>query len=336
MKSPITGKEMVLKTEFVKHEFRKEQFDMLYHYYLCEETEERFEDERLADLNLTQIYNKYRNRHNLPFPEEIAALREQYGLSPGKMSEVLGFGVNVYRNYEAGEIPNSSNARLIQLAQDPKEFRKLVELSTDALNEKEREKVMRKIEELLIKETSSEFNLTSYLMGKPTSDEQTGYRQPNLEKFTEMVVYLTAETQPGLWKTKINKLLFYADFLNFKKSGLSISGCRYRAINMGPVPNNFNSLFEYLADNKHIDIQVTSFSDGQIGEQFLPQKNREFNNSVLSENEIETLKQIVAKFRKVKTNQIIDLSHKENAWEKNFNNGKSLINYLDAFQLINV
>lgn len=335
MKSPITGKEMVIKHERIKHEFRKETFDILYHYYLCEETNERFEDEILVQLNLNQVYSQYRNRHNLPFPEEIISLREQYGLSPAKMSEVLGFGINVYRNYEAVEIPNSSNARLIQLAQDPKEFRKLIELS-NALNEKERDKVMKTVDKLLLQGNFQEFNLTSYLMGDLTADEQTGYRKPNLEKFTEMVVYFTKEAQPNLWKTKINKMLFYADFLNFKKEVQSISGCRYRAIDMGPVPNNFNSLYDHISNNDHIDIFVTSFSNGSIGEQFVPNEKREFDNSILSSVEIDTLKEVVAKFKKVKTNEIIEISHEEEAWEKNFKNGKRLISYIDAFKLVNI
>ncbi|NJK94516.1 MAG: SocA family protein [Bacteroidales bacterium] len=66
-----------------------------------------------------------------------------------------------------------------------------------------------------------------------------------MAKFTEMVVYFAKELQP--WKTKLNKLLFYADFLHFKKTCFSISGVRYRAIDMGPVPNNFQSILNISA-----------------------------------------------------------------------------------------
>ena len=335
MKSPITGKEMVMKQETIETEFRKEKFEVAYHYYLCEDSGEKFEDERVAQLNLSQVYNQYRNRYNLPFPEEIVSLRQQYDLSPSKMSEVLGFGINVYRNYESGEIPNSSNARLIQLALDPKEFKKLIELS-NALNPKERERVVKKIGDLLVKEDFFDFNLTTYLMGDPKVNDQTGYRKPSLDKFTEMVVFFTQEAQPNLWKTKINKMLFYADFLNFKKEVQSISGCRYRAIDMGPVPNNFNSLFDYISENDHIDITVTSFSNGSIGEQFTPHAKRAFDETKLTKEEIETLKDVVAKFKKVKTSEIIEISHKEEAWQKNFKGGKKLISYIDAFQLVNI
>jgi len=330
MKSPITGKEMVLRTDVVQHEFRREMFNIVYHYYLCEDTGEKFEDERLTQLNLNQVYNQYRKKYRLPFPEEIIELREQYGLSAAKMSEVLGFGINVYRAYENGEIPNSSNARLIQLAGDPKEFRRLLQLS-DVLSEKERERVMAKIDELLLEKEFIDFDLQNYLMGERTADDRTGYRIPNLKKFAEMVVFFTQNLEP--WKTKLNKLLFYADFCHFKKSGLSISGSRYRAIDMGPVPNNFNSIFEHLAERGDVDIHYTAFPNGSIGEQFKPNSKRRLDEEVFVEDEVSTLREVVAKFGKTRTDEIIEISHGEEAWEKNFKNGKSLISYIDAFKL---
>jgi uncharacterized phage-associated protein/DNA-binding transcriptional regulator YiaG len=333
MKSPITGKEMVLKTDLIEHEFRKDKFDIVYHYYLCEDSGEKFEDERFMQLNLNQVYNQFRKKHNLPFPEEIIELREQYGLSASKMSEVLGFGINVYRSYENSEIPNSSNARLIQLAGDPKEFKRLIQLS-DVLTEKESERVMAKIDELLLKDEFINFDLQNYLMGERTADDRTGYRIPNLGKFTEMVVFFTHETEP--WKTKLNKLLFYADFCHFRKTGLSISGSRYRAIDMGPVPNNFSSIFEHLAERDDVDIYYTAFPNGSIGEQFKPHSKRDFDDSVFSEDELRTLKEVASKFGDTKTNEIIEISHEEEAWEKNFKDGKKLISYIDAFKLKNM
>lgn len=63
MKSPITGKEMVMKRETITTDFRNEKFEVVYHYYLCEDSGEKFEDEDLMQLNLNQVYDQYRNRH---------------------------------------------------------------------------------------------------------------------------------------------------------------------------------------------------------------------------------------------------------------------------------
>jgi hypothetical protein len=66
MNSPITGKPMRLLREQRVIPFRKENFDVVFHYWLCEETGEQFEDEKQADLNINQVYNQYRAKHNIP------------------------------------------------------------------------------------------------------------------------------------------------------------------------------------------------------------------------------------------------------------------------------
>jgi hypothetical protein len=43
------------------------------------------------------------------------------------MSEILGFGVNCYRQHEAGDIPTVASGRLIQAAKDPQEFKKFLD-----------------------------------------------------------------------------------------------------------------------------------------------------------------------------------------------------------------
>src|SRR5690606_24785323 len=83
----------------------------------------RFEDDDFAQLNYNQLVNQYRVKYNIPFPEQIIGIRSKYDLPASKMSEILGFGANVYRQYEAGEVPSQSNAKLIQLVDDPHEFK---------------------------------------------------------------------------------------------------------------------------------------------------------------------------------------------------------------------
>jgi len=332
MKSPITGKEMKLEKEYRTLSFRKEEFKVLYHYYLCEDSKEQFTDAKLDEINLIQLYNQYREAHHLPFPDEIIAIREKYKLPAIKIAEILGFGANVYRNYEAGEVPSESNARLIQLAKDPRKFKELVEISR-VYEGNELKKVIKLIDSLIDEERKNlvQINLQDYLLGYKQPDIFTGYKIPSLEKLTEMTVFFTQELEP--WKTKLNKLLFYADFLNYKKTCFSISGARYRAIDMGPVPNNFNSIFEYIANHDDVDVYQTEFKDGGIGEQFKPNADRKFNPELFTETELAVLKEVVDKFGKKGTNDIINISHKEKAWKDNFEAGKKLINYNFSFEL---
>src|SRR5690606_15137392 len=127
MKSPLTGKEMKLTKEKRSMVFRKETFEIVFHYYKCEDSGEQFTTTSLDEVNMNQVYNRYRDKFNIPFPDEIKKIRESYAIPAVKMSAILGFGANSYRQYEAGEMPSISNARLIQMVSDPKKFKDMVE-----------------------------------------------------------------------------------------------------------------------------------------------------------------------------------------------------------------
>ena len=280
---------------------------------------------------MNQLYNQYREKFNIPFPEEIIKIREKYGLSAAKMSEILGFGVNSYRQYEAGEMPSLANAKLIQLADEPNRFINMVELC-GTLDENSKNKYIQKAQLLADEKNRNIFNLNfkEYLLGNHLADIYSGYRNPNFEKFTEMVVYFSDKISP--YKTKMNKLLFYADFLMFKYSCFSISGMRYKAIDMGPVPSNFQSIFEYLDNHHEIEIHSTEFPNGYSGEQLKARKERSFNSNLFSELELKTLETVANVFNETSTTDIIQLSHLEEAWKKN-EKEKKVISYEYAFEL---
>lgn len=339
MKSPVTGKEMSIQHEERTIEFRKENFQVVFHYYLCEDSGEQFTSTELDDINMTQVYNQYRDKYNLPFPDEIRMIREKYALPATKMSDILGFGVNSYRNYESGEVPSHANGKLIQLASDPAKFRQLVEIS-EALDPSFREKLLQRIDQLiqLHKKHVFEFSLEDYFFYEKVgieklAGEYSGYRKPSLEKLTEMVVYITEKIQP--WKTQMNKLLFYADFLNFKRTCYSISGVLYRAIDMGPVINNYNSIFDHIAIKDNIDIISREFPSGAIGDKFKPHPGRRCKTEIFSHNELIVLNQVINRFKDLKTSELIEMSHKEKAWLEN-KDDKKIISYKYAFDLSQV
>ena len=331
MKSPFTGKEMSIVKEWRTMSFRKDEFKVLFHSYKCEDTGEQFEDDAFSALNYNQLVNQYRVKYSIPFPEQIISIRKKYNLSAAKMSGILGFGANGYRQYEGGEVPNQSNAKLIQLADDPHKFKKLVDYCT-TLEQKVVEIIYRTIENLLEEQKKNRFEkqLENYFFGSCLPSTLTGFKTPDLKKFSEMIVYFTEKLEP--WKTKLNKLLFYADFIMHKETGFSMSGVQYRAIPMGPVPNNFNSIFEYLANKNELDIYYTNFSDGGTGEQFKPNASKLFNSGLFNNVELKILNSVAERFKNTSTNEIIEISHKEKAWIEN-NAERKLIDYNYSFEL---
>ena len=329
MLSPITGKEMKLLIKESTLAIRKESFPVMYHVWQCEDTGEEFEDSNMMETNLRQAADQYRCKHNLPFPEEIREIREQYGISAAKMSEVLRFGINQYKQYEGGELPSESNASLIFLAHHPKGFCQLVELS--GLESAEKDRLIKKAEELL--ERNNHWReqewMVQHLMGPSRPDVERGFRQPNPYRLGAMTRFFADRTP--VFKTQMNKMLFYADFIHFKRHGRSISGSKYRAIEMGPVPNNFDGLFQFAENEGFVRIEHHEYPNGSIGSKFLPGKEIHIAH-YLNESEIAVLGDVSDRFRDTKSQEIIQISHEENAWLKNAAN-RSLISYLDAYSL---
>lgn len=334
MKSPITGKQMKLIREADTLTFRKEAFNIVYHYYLCEDSGERFTDDRLDVLNTVQATNQYREKYGIPFPEEIREIREQYGVSAAKMSEILGLGVNAYRLYEAGEMPTVANGRLILSVREPQDFIKQIEASAHLLIKKEIEKYFDKAEKLISSKKKKRpifgFVLDEVELSSPSPRATNGYRTLDIDKIAQVIAFFY-ERERFLFKTKLNKLLFYTDFLNYKNTGYSITGCSYRAIHYGPVPSEYERLLVRLQEEEYIKTNLTKNGDNywELFESEIP-----FDPSIFSDEEIFSLEQVVRHFNRKNTQYIVEFSHKEAAWEDNYNNNMDIINYqLYAFQL---
>lgn len=333
MKSPITGGDVHIVTHLENLEFRGESFEIVYHSYQCEDSGEEFTTSELDDLNVNQLYNKYRAKHKIPFPEEIFSIRNNYGVPQNKMSFILGFGQNTYRKYEHGDIPSLSNAKLIKIAKDPEEFIKLVK-DCDDLNEQEKDKIVTRAKQQIGDESSKVLSgVYQWLFDKyEEPSEYNGFVKPSLEKFINMVKFFASQLPKQPHKTQLNKLLFYSDFYHFKRYGRSISGANYRAITWGPVPNKYDSLFNIGVDREEFLIEYNHYPGyDNPAEKFIA-KNDSIDNEVIGEEELETLNIIKDKFGKIDTTTLVNMSHEEEAWKK-YKNSSDPINYEKAFNL---
>ncbi len=127
-KSPVTGEPMTLVSQPRSITYRRNQFEINHLSYHCPASGQTYANKALDRINQQAAEDQYRERYNIPTPDEIRRIREQYGLSPQELSAVLGLGVNTYRRYEQGDMPQLSNARLIQLAGEKENFERLKKL----------------------------------------------------------------------------------------------------------------------------------------------------------------------------------------------------------------
>ena len=328
--SPFAEAQARLKRRVSKLTFRKNDFEITEHYYVCEKTNDEFTTRELDALNLNQVYNQYRDKYGLPFPDQVREIRSMYGVSASKMSEILGLGANSYRLYEQGEVPSVGNGRLIMAAGNPKEFGLFLKASEELIDPKEFKRIKKRIDELLEQREANPYydKSINVLFGKIVPDQYTGYRMPNLEKISHMIMFFS--NNANTWKPRLNKILFYTDFLAFKNTGYGITGLDYRAITYGPVPANDEKLYDEVTKGGWVTRVHTEEKDYE-GSFFTA--NLTCNESLFDTSELTIMKEVVEKFKWKSATQTTKVSFDEPAWKDNYKENK-LISYKDyAFEL---
>ena len=145
MKSPFTGKEMTLVHEKRTWVFRGEEYEYMHSAWKCKDSGELFTTDEMDDASYAQVTDQYRVKYGIPFTDEIVAIREKYGLSAAKMSQILGIGINQWRHYEAGEVPSVSNGRMIRTIMDPNVFLVYVDCARNTLGDNDYRKIVGKV-----------------------------------------------------------------------------------------------------------------------------------------------------------------------------------------------
>ncbi|HLR31343.1 MAG TPA: Panacea domain-containing protein, partial [Fodinibius sp.] len=214
--------------------------------------------------------------------------------------------------------------------EDPEEFRKLLKASDVFQNEKLEGK-LEFIDRLVYEESRlPKLSPTEFLLGSRKPTEYNGFREPDLEKTMQMILFFAEKLNP--WETGMNKLMFYSDFSFFKKNCFSISGIEYRAIKFGPVPKKYAALFEEAEEQGYINVQFDKTRyENTLCKQFLPGK-KSFDENLFSTEEFQALKNVAGYFAGKNTSEISDTSHEEDAWLENIGK-RQLISYSYAFGL---
>jgi len=295
--------------------FRKENFEYT-HTGIIDRNGDAWTTTGLDEANLFQVYNQYRTKHGIPFPDEIAGLRRHYGLSALKMSQILGFGVNQYRMYEDGDVPSISNARTLIAAREKSVFLSFIEASKAEMSDSEYARIKRKAD-----------SAAGDYIPSDSPTEFSGYRSLSLDKIAS-VVKLMISGMGATFVTKMNKLLFYADFIHYKNHGYGITGLTYRALRYGPVPDSWGSIYAMLPG---VSMEEFVYSGGHSGIRIECTSGPD--EIALSQQERETVERVCNLFADMTAGEISDASHLEKAWINNHDT-RSEISYQYAFEIM--
>ena len=299
-----------VRTEEVVGTVKGEKVSYITEYAFCPELEEEFEDEKMIEDNLFRMRDAYRKKMKLLRVQEIIELRKEYGLTQKDLAIILGMGeVSITRIEKKVIQDRTTDDAIKRIKEDPAFFLEKLELVKDKLTEKKYKKILSKLDETLeVCTYRNRIIEVEYFNNEPNL---VGNIDLNLDKISNMIIYFL-ENCEKVYKTKLNKLLFYADFNTYRKIDKGISGLLYNHLPFGAVPKGINEILSCLNG-----IEVEEKEDIDSGYTYFKIKAlNSFNNNLFNEVEIKSLEEVAKKFKKFGNKEISEYMHKEVAYLK--------------------
>jgi len=140
-----------------------------------------------------------------------------------------------------------------------------------------------------------------------------GFRSFSVQKFGGMIQYI-ADKGEDIFKTNLNKLLFYADLTYFYHYKKGISGATYLNLPFGPVPDTYETVLNKLIESKKINKKTVQ---GLGRNAWIIESGSAFEGSKsnLSMDEVRVIDWVLSTYGKMSPTEISELSHREKAYK---------------------
>ena len=249
-----------------------------------------------------EAYKIYRARHHLLQPEEIKTFRKSLGLTQEEIARLLGWSEATINRYENGALQEKSHDNSFRMLMTREGLLSLLEGDSSCLPTHKLKKLKERMEIDLHDLVEPNIATIPSIM--------TGYGSFSWSRFKAIVAILC--DGDGVWKTNLNKLLWYSDILHYKKTARGITGLQYVRDQFGPVAKDYQFLFAVLV-SRDFENEVVEFSDQDFtGEKI--KLSHPIDTSVLTEDERATIQAVRKRLIGLRAKEISDLSHKEKAW----------------------
>lgn len=282
-------------------------------YEYCPETDEYYANEQQMRLNDIAQKDAYRLCKGLLTSSDISNIRKKYKISQSDFSELLGWGQKTITRYESFQIQDVAHDEILRkIDNDPKWFLDLLEKAQPNLREEAYSKY-RSIGFKLFSEYEESYRKNAIAAEQARYGDgglSHGNRSINFAKVVDVINYFaSSQMVSSLYLVKLMKLLWYSDFLCFKRNGYSITGLAYQCLPMGAVPPGYKQLMELNG----VEYKEVPFSDG-IGYQFICEN--EYFPRHLSSEEVDVLDTIIRELGSMSKEEIVKRMHAEDAYKR--------------------
>jgi len=134
----------------------------------------------------------------------------------------------------------------------------------------------------------------------------------NKSKYENAILYFIKYcNNQYLGATKLNKLLYYLDFLSYRDTEKSVTGDLYIHKQYGPVPSKVDDILTDLHKNKMVGIDKIVYKDGEM---FKYKSMKAPDLSVFTAVEKKLLENICKEFCLWSKDKIVNQTHLEAPW----------------------
>jgi putative zinc finger/helix-turn-helix YgiT family protein len=308
-------------------EVRGEHIEVPVKYYRCLTCGGDFDDPKGDSDPLEKAYAEYRSRHGMVQPSELKAFRKKYGLTQNELGRLLGWGAVTVSRYENGALQDEAHDKEARLAMEPPNLINLIEETRDAISNDKKQRLLKELR----REEEEAFSFERIFeerFGNYEANELSGYRNLDVSKVFNAILFFC---RGGESKTKVNKLLFYADFRHFKEYTTSVTGAQYVHLPLGPVPDNYDHYFAALVGNESLRVE-----EEVCGQDFVTERLVTVNTpdlSLFSDSELKTLATIKEHFKDYTATKIKGYSHEEQGYKETSEGQRISYEYADALQI---
>src|SRR5690554_227212 len=303
-----------IKKREASYEYKDEKITINENYLICKECGHEVYDEAIGNETVMKLRKKYyRIRYKMGI-KEFKTIRGHYNLTQVLFAKVLNWSTSTVKRYETGvSLPDSTHIAIYKmLNNNPVSIVDFYEETKDNLNYDERKQIEEALQSYLRlnKEEMKAYDLLRYIYINDELTDLNGFTKFQELKLINMIIFFACN---GVLKTKLMKLLWYADFLMFKKHKKSISGISYLKFRYGPVPRKFNAMLGALESINKIEImEEDDLFNGYTKITIQPRES--VNTSIFDKEELAIIKYVNKYFKDYGSKQIADYSHKEKAW----------------------
>lgn len=141
-------REIEIRHEKESYPVKNENVEIIAQVTYCKSCGEQIWNEEFDEDNLRKAYRLYRTSHGLLQPEDIKRIRDKYNLTQTTFAKILGFGEKTIARYENGRIQDNAQNNLIELADYPDVFEKLLKKSEGVIGDADYQRATEALEKL--------------------------------------------------------------------------------------------------------------------------------------------------------------------------------------------